>query len=134
MILKRLWKRYVRNRPDDYQAYISLPTEAQEPTLREIQQIIEDIEFVFEARLDVYARVKRLAIVTDQVPIDGVDSAAFESVLERLEALYADTHSLARIEKWRWSNDRLVKTYVIVPVKPLFPKTDRQERPKSVVG
>ncbi|MFP9190525.1 hypothetical protein [Natronosalvus vescus] len=134
MVLRRLWKRHVRGCPDDYQAYISLPTEPQEPTLSEVQTLIEDIEFVFEGRLDVYARVERLAIVTDPVPRGVVDPTAFEAVLEQLEELYADTHSLARIEKWRSSNNRLIKTYVVVPVKPLFPRSERPKRTRSVVG
>ena len=130
--VKRLWKRHVRGRPDRYQAYISLPTTDGEPSFGEVHDCIERLEHVFEGRLDVYARVRRIAVVSDPVPADQFDGDAFESALERLEACY-ETHSLARLEKWRPSDDRVVKSYVIVPVKPLFPRdrSDDESRIRS---
>gem|GEM_PF-4153117 len=124
VVVKRLWKRYVTREPDAYQAYISLPTGVDGPSMTDIHDVIESLEFVFEGRLDTYARVQRLTIVSDRVSVDGIDPAEFDIVLERLEELYAETHSVAQIRKWRSINGQFVKTYVVVPVKPLFPDID----------
>ena len=125
----RLWKRHVRKRPDEYQAYVSLPT-SDDPSFGEVHDCIERLEHVFEGRLDVYARVRRLAVVSDPVSADRFDADAFEDALESLEDCY-EAHSLARLEKWRPSDDRLVKSYVVVPVKPLFPRTRTADEPRA---
>ena len=122
MFLKRLWKRRVRGRPDGYRAYVSLPTNDDRPSFGELRECIERLEYAFEGRLDVHARVRGVAAVSDAVPADQFDRDAFEAALERLEDCYAETHSLTRLEKWRPSDGQLVKSYVIVPVKPLFPR------------
>lgn len=119
--VKRLWNRHVRKRPDEYQAYVSLPTSDDAPSFGEVHDCIERLEHVFEGRLDVYARVRRLAVVSDPVSADRFDADAFESALESLEDCY-EMRSLARLEKRRSSGGRVVKSYVVVPVKPLFPR------------
>ncbi|MFP8955373.1 hypothetical protein ACLI4Y_01495 [Natrialbaceae archaeon A-CW3] len=134
MALKRLWKRYVRGRPDAYQAYISLPTEPQTPTMGDVHALIEGVEVAFEGRLDVYARTRRLAVVTDHLSHELFDLEAFETALDRLEALYARSHSVARIEKWRTVNGQLVKTYVVVPVEPLFSSSEEATAAQSIAG
>ena len=121
--LNRFWKRHVRGLPDGYQAYVSIPTHPARPTVGEVHELIEEIERVFEGRVDVYARVDRLAIVTDRVSSEQLDGGELETVLESLEDLYSETHALARIEKWQTMDGQLVKTYVAIPVKPLFPRT-----------
>ncbi|WP_321576072.1 hypothetical protein [Halosolutus gelatinilyticus] len=121
-IAKRFWKRRVRERPDRYQAYVSLPIDGDRPGDGEIHDCVEDLERVFEGRLDVYARTDGIAVVSDRVPADQFDRDAFETTLDRLEACYAGTHSVARLEKWRPAGSRLVKSFVVVPVKPLFPR------------
>ncbi|USZ70796.1 hypothetical protein [Natronosalvus halobius] len=131
-MLKRLWKRYVAERPDEYQAYISLPTESSAPTMGALHDLIQDAEFAFEGRLDVYARRRRLAVVTDRVPHETFDTAAFDAVIETLESLY-EAHAVARVEKWRSVNGRLVKTYVVVPVKPLFSKLAKPKAARPAV-
>uniref|UniRef100_A0A8A2VBG1 Uncharacterized protein n=1 Tax=Haloterrigena alkaliphila TaxID=2816475 RepID=A0A8A2VBG1_9EURY len=132
--VKRLWKRHVQDQPDGYQAYVSLPTDDAEPSVGDVHDCIDRLEHAFEGRLDVYARVSRIAVVSDPVSADQFDDDAFEAALERLEACY-EAHSLARLEKWRSADDRLVKSYVVVPVKPLFPRdrTDDAPRVRSVV-
>ncbi|SIR96821.1 hypothetical protein [Natronorubrum thiooxidans] len=131
--LKRLWKRHVTGQPDRYQAYISLPTRDDRSAFGEVHGCIEDLEHVFEGRLDVYARVRGIAVATDPVPADQFDRDAFEAALERLEDCYAETHALTRLEKWRPSDNRSVKSFVVVPVKPLFPRdrTDDASRVES---
>lgn len=128
VVVKRLWKRYVTGQPDAYQAYISLPTDVDGPPMTDVHDVIESLEIVVEGRLDIYARVRRLAIVSDRISTDGIDTTEFDAVLERLEELYAETHSVAQIEKWRSINGQFVKTYVVVPVKPLFPDADGRPR------
>ena len=128
-LVKRLWKRRVRGRPDRYRAYVSLPTTDDRPSVGEVHDCIERLERAFEGHVDVYARVRRLAVVSDPIPADRFDDDAFEAALERLEACY-ETHSLTRLEKWRPSDDRLVKSYVVVPVKPLFPADRAGDEPR----
>lgn len=120
-LLRRLWKRHVSGRPDGYQAYVSFPTDRGRPTMGDVQDRIDELERAFEGRLDVYARTSSLAVVSDPVPMDQFDETAFEAALERIEDGYDGTHSVARLEKWRPFDGRLVKSYVVVPVRPLFP-------------
>ncbi|WP_195893086.1 hypothetical protein [Halopiger djelfimassiliensis] len=128
--LKRLWKRRVRGRPDGYQAYVSLPTRDGRP-FGEVHGCIEALERVFEGRLDVYARTNGIAVATDRVPAAQFDGDAFETAIDRLEECYAETHSLARLEKWRPADGRVVKSYVVVPVKPLFPRERADDAPRA---
>lgn len=125
--LRHLWKRHVTGRPDGYQAYVSFPTEAGRPPVGDVHDRIEELERLFEGRLDVYARTNGIAVATDHVPAATFDVDAFEAVLERLEAVYDGTHRLARLEKWRSIDGQLVTAYVVVPVKPLFPRADADE-------
>lgn len=129
-VLKRLWKRHVAERPDRYQAYVSFPTDGDRPAFGDVHDCIEELEYVFEGRLDVYARTNGIAVATDRVPTDGFDEEAFETVLDRIEDCYSGTHSVARLEKWRPGGDRLVKSFVVVPVKPLFPRTSAEKAPR----
>ncbi|AEH37222.1 hypothetical protein [Halopiger xanaduensis] len=126
--LTRLWKRHVRGEPDGYRAYVSLPTE--DRSFGEIHDCIERLEYAFEGRLDVYARTRGVAAVSDPVSAAQFDGDAFESALERLESCYDETHSVARLEKWRRFDGRLVKSYVVVPVKPLFPRNRTDDAPR----
>lgn len=128
--LDALWKRYVTGRPDRYQAYVSFPTASDRPSIGSLHRRIEGLERVFEGRLDVYARRSGLAVVTDPVPAEGFDAIGFQSVIDSIETAYAETHDLARLEKWRSIDDHLVKSYVIVPVRPLFPR-DSDDRRRS---
>lgn len=128
-VLTRLWKRRVRGRPDGYRAYVSLPT-ADDASVGEIHDCIERLEHAFEGRLDVYARVRGIAAVSDPVPEAQFDRDAFEAALERLESCYAETHSVTRLEKWRSVDGELVKSYVVVPVKPLFPRDSEADEPR----
>ena len=127
--VRRLWKRHVTGQPDRYQAYVSLPTGDGRPSFGEVHDCIERLEHVFEGHLDVYARVRGLAVATDPVPAARFDGDAFETTIERLEACY-ETRSLARLEKWRSSDGQLVKSYVVVPVKPLFPRERTADAPR----
>ncbi|WP_254523191.1 hypothetical protein [Natrinema caseinilyticum] len=126
-----LWRRYVREDPADCRVSITFPTGPDRPTVGRIHDWIADLEVAFEGRVDVYARRRSIAVVTDTVPADRVDVDAVESIIERIEAGYAETHSLAHLEKVRPRNGRLVRTDVVVPVKPLFPR-DRATEPKRV--
>nr|WP_306060073.1 hypothetical protein [Natronococcus sp. AD5] len=128
---KRLWKRRVAERPDRYQAYVSFPMGGDRSAFSEIHECIEELEYVFEGRLDVYARTNGVAVVSDRVLADRFDRNAFESALDRIEACYAETHSIARLEKWRPSGGQLVKSFVVVPVKPLFPDDPTGKAPRA---
>lgn len=128
---RRLWRRYVRERPAAYQASITFPTAPDRPTIGRVHEWIADLEVAFEGRLDVYARRRSIAVVTDCVPAEQVDVDALEATVERIEAGYAETHSLAHLEKVRPRDGRLVRSDVVVPVKPLFPR-ERSADPDRV--
>lgn len=121
-LLRHLWKRHVTGRPDQYQAYVAFPMGTDRPSVGDVHDRIEDVERLFEGRLDIYARMQSIAVVTDRVPAETFDVDAFEAVLDSIEDAYAGTHRLARLEKWRSIDGRLVTSYVVVPVKPLFPR------------
>ncbi|WP_323172825.1 hypothetical protein [Natrialba sp. PRR66] len=121
-LLRHLWKRRVTGRPDQYQAYVAFPSRADRP-VGDIHDRIDELEHAFEGRLDIYARSQGIAVATDRVSAETFDVDAFEAILERIEDAYAATHRLAQLEKWRSIDGRLVTSYVVVPVKPLFPRT-----------
>lgn len=127
----KFWQRHVRERPDQYQASITFPTTPDQPTVGAIHGWIEDLEHVFEGRLDVYARRGSITVVTDHLSADLFDTAAFDAVCERIEDGYRDSHSLAHVEKWRRNDGRLVRAHVIVPVKPLFPHAESGDSAKA---
>ncbi len=128
---RRLWGRYVRNRPEQCQLSVTFPTAPERPTIGRIHEWIADLEVAFEGRLDVYARRRSVTVVTDRVPTERVDLDALESTIERIESGYAETHSLAHLEKMRPRDGRLVRSDIVVPVKPLFPR-DRPSEPEGV--
>lgn len=127
-LLRHLWQRHVTGTPDRYRAYVSFPTDSGGPSVAEVHDRIGELERVFEGRLDVYARLKGVSVVTDPVPARRFDADAFESVLERIEADYAETHRLAHLEKWLPLDGGLVKSVVAVPVRPLFPQSRPDRR------
>ncbi|MDJ1432737.1 hypothetical protein [Halostagnicola sp. A-GB9-2] len=135
-IVKQLWKRYVSNRPEQYQAYVAFPPRTDQPSIGDVHDRIEELERCFEGRLDVYAKSNGIAVATDRVPAERFDVDAFESVLKRIEDVYAATHRLAQVEKCRPIDGRLVTSYVVVPVRPLFPRdaTARSNRPTERVS
>ncbi|RQG98062.1 hypothetical protein [Natrarchaeobius chitinivorans] len=128
-MLRRLWKRHVTGRPDQYRAYVSFPSATDGTLVADVHERVEELEHAFEGRLDVYARLQGIAVVTDRVPADEFDVTAFEAILDRIEDAYRETHRLVCLEKWRSIDGRLVRSYVVVPVKPLFPSdpSDRRE-------
>ncbi|ELY97958.1 hypothetical protein [Natrialba asiatica] len=121
-LLRHLWKRHVTGRPDQYQAYVSFPSRTDRP-VGDVHDRIEELEYAFEGRLDIYARSQGVAVVTDRISAEAFDVDTFESILERIEDAYATTHRLAQLEKCRSIDGRLVTSYVVVPVKPLFPRS-----------
>lgn len=123
----RLWQRHVQERPDEYRASITFPTAPDRPTVAEIHDWIDGLEHAFEGHLDVYARRRSVAVVTDPVPAAHFDESIFDDVCERIEDGYADTHAVSHLEKWRRIDGRLVRSHVIVPVKPLFPRDEPAE-------
>lgn len=127
---KRLWKRHITEQPDRYQAYVSFPTDDDRSAFGEVHECIEELEYAFEGRLDVYARTNGIAVASDRVRADQFDRDAFESALDRIEESYAETHSVARLEKWRPSGGQLVKSFIVVPVKPLFPDEPIKKAPE----
>lgn len=122
----------MQDRPDRYRAYVSLPTIDELP-LGPLHDCIDELAIVFEGRLDIHPRKHGIAVVSDAVPADQFEADAFESVLDRIEDCYPETYTLARIEKCRPAEGRLVTSHVVVPVKPLFPHapTDRTQQPRS---
>lgn len=126
--LRRLWKRHVTGDPDQYRAYVSLPTASAEVPFGALHDCIEELEMVFEGRLDVYARTRGVAVASDTVSAAQFDENAFEAAIDRIEDCYPETHTLARLEKCRPAGGRLVTTHVVVPVKPLFPRQSPKEK------
>ena len=126
----RLWQRHVRKRPDQYQASITFPTAPDRPSVGEIHGWIEDLEYAFDGRLDIYARRRSVAVVTDRTSVDLFDKDAFDAICERIEDGYSGSHSIAHVKKWRRNDGKLVRAHVIVPVKPLFPR-DEDEDPAA---
>lgn len=119
-----LWQRHVRARPDQYQASITFPTAPAQPTIDEIHDWIESLEYAVEGRLDVYARRGSVAVETDRIAADLFDKDEFDAICERIEDAYSGSHSVAHLKKWRRNDGQLVRAHVIVPVKPLFPRDD----------
>lgn len=126
--LRTGWKRDVIGRPDCYQAYVSFPTDGTHSRAGPVANLVEQLEHVFEGSIDVYARSSGIAAVSDAVPADRFEPTAFQAVLDRMEECYGETHSLTSLEKWNVIDGSLVKSYVVVPVKPLFPRSDPDER------
>ncbi|WP_049901490.1 hypothetical protein [Natrinema sp. J7-1] len=122
--LGRLWQRHVRDRPDQYQASITFPTAPDRPTVGEIHDWIEALEYAFDGRLDVYARRGSVAVETDPVSAALFDEDEFGAICKRIEKGYDGSHAGAHLQKWRRNDGRLVRAHVIVPVKPLFPRGD----------
>ncbi|WP_247728624.1 hypothetical protein [Halovivax limisalsi] len=132
--LRTAWKRHVTGEPDRYQAYVSFPVGRRGATDGRVAEHVEALERVFEGRLDVYARRSRLAAVSDPVRTDRFDPSNLRTVLDRIEAAYEETHALATVTKWRSIDGRLVKSFVAVPVRPLFPPgTDPDDRPSKPI-
>ncbi|WP_222919161.1 hypothetical protein [Natrinema sp. SYSU A 869] len=125
--LGRLWQRHVRERPDRYQASITFPTAPDQPTVGEIHGWIEDLEYAFEGRLDVYARRGSVAVETDPLSAELFNEDEFDEICEQIEDGYDGSHSIAHLKKWRRNEGRLVRAHVIVPVKPLFPRSETDE-------
>lgn len=131
-LLRRLWKRRVARDPDRYRAYVNLPVAPSAAVdVGEARDLIDDLERLFEGRLDVRATADALIAVTDDVPAETFDAAAFDAFLDRLEAWYAGSHEVARHHAWRRGDDGLVRSTVVVPVRPLFPSTD-EKRSRAV--
>ncbi|WP_408959106.1 hypothetical protein [Natrinema sp. 74] len=124
---RRLWRRYAYDRPEQCQLSVTFPTAPDRPTIGRVYEWIADLEVAFEGRLDVYARQHSVTVVTDRVPIERVDLDALEETIERIESGYAETHSLAHLEKVRPRDGQLVRSDVVVPVKPLFPREQTAE-------
>lgn len=129
---KRLWTRYVAADPEQYQAYVSFPARPGRESVGDVHEQIAALERVFEGRLDVYARSNGVAVATDRVSAERFDADAFESILERIERVYAATHRLARVTKRRKIDGKLVRSDVVVPVKPLFPREEDDERAEKI--
>ncbi|MFC6768808.1 hypothetical protein [Natrinema soli] len=125
--LGRLWQRHVRERPDRYRASITFPTAPDRPSVGEVHGWIEELEYAFEGRLDVYARRGSVAVETDRISAELFDEAEFDAICERIEDGYSGSHSIAHLKKLRRHDDGLVRTHVIVPVKPLFPRDEADD-------
>ncbi|SEQ41285.1 hypothetical protein SAMN04489841_1675 [Natrinema salaciae] len=94
----------------------------------EIHGWIEDLEYAVEGRLDVYARRGSVAVETDRISAALFDEDEFDALCERIEDGYGGSHSIAHLKKWRRTDGRLVRAHVIVPVKPLFPRAETDDR------
>ena len=134
-LLTRFWKRHVTHSPDYYQAYFNFPTRRDDrPITGTVQTQIDDLMTLFEGRLDVYARPAETIVRTDSVPATEFDLSSFECVLERIDDLYRDEYVVARQTKWRRRDAGVEKSYVVVPVVPLFPRaTTESPRERTIV-
>ncbi|WP_254862818.1 hypothetical protein [Halovivax gelatinilyticus] len=63
-------------------------------------------------------------MVSDAVSGEQFDPTTFLEILDQINDSYAEMYTLATIEKWQSMDGQLVKNYVIVPVKPLFPRAE----------
>lgn len=129
--MRRIWKRYVTNQPDQYQVSISLPIKRGSLSDSEVYRGIERLEYVFEGRLNIYARTNRIAVVSDCVSAAQFDKDEFETALEQIESCYNDTHTIAHLKKWQRTNDKVTRTFVVVPVKPLFAARSTKNTPQA---
>ena len=128
--LSRLWKRYVARNPDPdaYRVYASFPFRPSDgPPLGALRDRIDDLEYAFEGRLDVTVTRKRTVVTTDTVAVEQFDRTAFERFVAGIEDLYGDVYNVAHYTKCRRRDRGLEKSHVVVPVKPLFSKSDDQK-------
>ncbi|ELZ14284.1 hypothetical protein C479_00210 [Halovivax asiaticus JCM 14624] len=129
-LLRTRWKRDVRAQPDRYQVYVSFPTDERHSRTGPVAEHVTELEHLFEGWIDVYARSSGLAVVSDPVSADRFALPRFRDLLDRIEATYDPTHSLTSLEKWRTIDGALVKSFVVVPVKPLFPAAETESEPR----
>lgn len=127
-LLRTSWKRDVVSRPDRYQAYVSFPVDRDHAHVGIVADHVADLERVFEGWVDVYAKQSTFAVVSDPVPADRFDPATFRTLLDQIEESFAETYSFTTLEKWRTIDGSLVKSFVVVPVKPLFPPRSPESR------
>ncbi|MFC6810622.1 hypothetical protein ACFQGT_04615 [Natrialbaceae archaeon GCM10025810] len=122
-VLERLWGRYDRRRPRSYRLYVRLPTEFPDRSLLgAVSPIVDEITRACDGRVDVYGTADGLVVTADAVPAESFDESTFEACLEDVEALYEGTYALAVVKKWGTGERLPCRSYVAVPVKPLFPR------------
>lgn len=129
--MRQFWKRHVTNQPDQYQAYISLPIEPGSLSESDIYRGVEKLEYVFEGRLNIYARTDRIAVVSDCISAAQFDKDEFETALKQIESCYNDTYTITHLKKWKRKNDKIIKSFVVVPVKPFFASKSAKNTPQG---
>jgi hypothetical protein len=122
--LDRRWKRHVRGRPDRYRVVLDLPTVAPsgESLLGAAVDHVERLRLLARGRVDVDG-TDGLVAETDPVPAGEFDGAALDALVAALSRTYGDAFDVTTIETWRYADCGLVKSVVVVPVRPLFPAT-----------
>lgn len=131
-LLTRLWQRYVTHEPAYYRAYVNFPVDdrSNAVSLGDVRSLIDDFEHVCEGRLDISVTAAgELVAVTDYVSAVQFDMTGFDQLLANVDDLYCDTHTITRHSRWERHNRKLARTYVVVPVKPLFPDSGTPEEP-----
>ncbi|WP_436343307.1 hypothetical protein [Natronorubrum sp. FCH18a] len=136
--LSRLWKRYVARNPDPdcYHVYASFPSRPSTdgPALGALRNRIDHLEYAFEGRLDVTVTRKRMVVTTDTVACEQFDRSAFERFVAGIEDLYGDVYNVVHYTKTRRCRRGYKKSHVVVPVKPLFSKSDDPKALDRVVS
>lgn len=123
--VRRFVRRHVLRRTEAYQAYLRLPTRlpSGESIVGDARDLADDVETICEGKLDVYGTADGMVLDTDVISASHFDVERFERVLERLEERYSGPYSVAVLRKRRVDDARRrITTYVVVPVRPLFPR------------
>lgn len=127
--VRRFVRRRVLRKTEAYQAYIRLPTQlpSGESIVADARVLADDVEAICEGKLDVYGTADGFVLDTDVIPASLFDVDRFETLLERVEERYDGPYSVAVLRKRRTDGARrVVSSYVIVPVRPLFSRNEQR--------
>jgi len=122
--LDRFWKRHVRCRPDRYRVVLELPTVAPsgESLLGAAVDHVEALRRLSRGRVDVDG-TDGVVAETDPVPAAEFDGTGLDALLTALGRTY-DAFEITTVETWYHADCGLVKSVVVVPVRPLFPAAE----------
>lgn len=126
--LRQLLERYVLRRREAYQIYARLPTRlpSGESIVGDVRRLVDDLEALCEGRLDVYGTADGLVVDTDVMSASAFDVDGFDRFLAAVETRYDGPYDVAVVRKRRPDDSRRqVTSYLVVPVRPLFPRDGR---------
>lgn len=121
--IRQFFRRHVLPRREAYQVYLRLPTRLPtgESIVADARGLVDELEALCDGRLDVYGTVDGMIADTDVLSTSTFDVGQFEELLEAVEDRYDGPFSVAVVKKRRRIDSRIVTSYLVVPVRPLFP-------------